>query len=144
MSEMSNEAIQAQIEANRLEAAVVKLGDAITDTNSDAILYVDSSGAIRETGVTASKPVYIDSSSVPQTGAIPFPLEVTAANDTTFTFLDLTGRSSISTDELLTGTFVQGAQVTTFTKAGFLQVNITDNGGNITDGIYYIQVGLIS
>lgn len=130
MSEMSNEAIQSQIEANRIKAARIREGEGVLNSAGSA--------------VTASKVLYADSSSNLASGALPFELEVTAANDTTFTFLRLTGRSSLSDDQLLSGTLVQGAQVTTWTATGYVQVNITDNGGNITDGVHYIQVGTIT
>jgi len=125
MSEMSNEAIQAQLEANKVASAKVQIGEPITDA-------------------TASKVVYSDASKNVAAGSLPFELQITGATDSTFSFLDLTGASSNSADIAMQGTLVDGAQVTTFTKTGFARVTITDSGGNITDGTHYIQFGTLS
>jgi len=45
---------------------------------------------------------------------------------------------------VLTQTLVAGADVTTATKAAFIRVNIQDEGNQITDGNYYVQVYTIA
>jgi len=115
MSNMSNEAIQSQIEANRLAGALIVEGDAVTNATADSMLYSDGSSNIASgAAMTASKPLYSDASQVPTTGAFPFEVEITGSTDTTFSFLDLTGQSSDSADVLMQGTIVNGSSVTTF------------------------------
>lgn len=69
---------------------------------------------------------------------------VMAALTTAVAFLDFTGQSTGSADEMMHNTIVAGANVTTWTKTGFIQVNITDSGGNVTNGKHYIQFGTLS
>lgn len=49
-----------------------------------------------------------------------------------------------ATTGVLTQTLVAGASVTTATKAGFIRVNVQDEGNVMTDGNYYIQVYTIT
>jgi len=58
---------------------------------------------------------------------------------------DVTGRTTTdNADTLMQGQLVAGGRVTTFTKTGFIQVQITDEAGNITDGQHYIQIGTLT
>lgn len=58
---------------------------------------------------------------------------------------NVTGASNPgSADTLMQGQLVAGARVTTWTKTGFIQVQVTDSAGNITDGQHYIQIGTLS
>ena len=128
MSEMSNEAIQAQIVAVAGNRGL-RVGNEIRTATEGA--------------VTASRPIYVDSDSKLAVGAIPFAVLTNAATTTTSVF-DITGASTLSDDEIMHNTLVAGAGVTTFTKTGFIQVNITDSAGNITDGKHYIQFGTLT
>jgi hypothetical protein len=59
--------------------------------------------------------------------------------------LNITGASNPgNADTLMQGQLVSGARVTTWTKTGFIQVQVTDSAGNITDGKHYIQIGTLS
>ena len=144
MSSPSADAVRAEADAgamiigNKVRAAT-KL-----PTTASALPYVDSDSALAATTVTASKPVYIDSSKVPQTGAIPFSLPVSGGTTTSVTFFSITGASTLSDDLQMTYPLVAGAAVTTFTKTGFIKVNITDSAGNLTDGDHYIQIGTLT
>ena len=106
---------------------------------SSSLLYSDSSSNLATKAVTASKPVYIDSSSVPQTGTIPFALPINQAT-TTSPMFDLTGNGGAG---ILTQTLVAAGEVTTFTVTGYVRVLITDDGNQVTDGSYYIAFGTI-
>lgn len=128
---------------NALDNAVAALKAA---TLVEGNVFRDSAGA----AVTASKPVYVDSSSQVQTGDIPFAATmagviVSGLLSTAVSALDVTGQSNPgSANTLMQGQLVVGSRVTTFTKTGFIQVNITDSAGNITDGVHYIQIGTLS
>lgn len=118
---------------------------------ASSIPYLNSSKELALGGaVTASKPMYIDSSSVPQAGNIPFAttmagVVVSGMVSTTVSAFNITGRSNPGSDDtLMQGQLVAGARVTTFTKTGFIQVNITDSAGNILDGVHYIQIGTLT
>ena len=122
----------------------VKIGaDIYAANNADAatasaIPYIDSGSKLAATTVTASKPVYIDSSSVPQTGALPFANPLSAgATDSSFSTWTITGRATGSADELMHLNLVKGANATS-TIAGFVRTTITDQAGVITDGDYYV------
>lgn len=157
MSEMSNEAIQAQIEVNRVAATRLKTGEGVLTSGFaaetvDQILYIDSNSNFTANTVTASKPMYMDSNKVPQAANIPFAtsmagLVVEGMVNTTLSVLNLTGTSNPVTDDLLMqGQLVKGSQVSTFTTTAFIQVNITDDSpaGNVTDGVHYIQIGTLT
>lgn len=91
---------------------------------------------------TASKPIYVDSNSKLAAGAIPFSVPITPSTATT-TFLNVTGTGTA--DVMTTNVVVDGAGgATTFTKAGYIKVSITDTGDVMTDGDYYIQVGTLT
>lgn len=109
------------------------------------LVYSNANSELAVTAMVASKPVYIDSSSVPQTGAFPFsaPVDV-SGGATTATFLNLTGNSSLSGTADMTLTLVAGSAYTTFTKSGAIRVTITDSAGNVVSGDHYIQIGLLS
>lgn len=124
--------VRSEITENANKAGnPVKTSTGASQTN--AIPYADSSGNLAHTSVTASKPVYIDSSSVPQTGSFPFALPAVQATST-LPLLDLTGVGSAG---LLTTTIVKASEVTTATIAGYIRVAITDTGDTVTDGSYY-------
>jgi len=89
MSEISNEAIQSQIDQRGL-----KVGNRVLDTDG--------------TDVTASKPVYVDSSSKLASGSIPFELTFSGVRTTASAVIDLQASSQASADELMHATFVQG------------------------------------
>lgn len=94
-----------------------------------------SSGGV----ATASKPLYVDSSSKMASGDLPFALPINQPT-TTSPMMELTG---IAASAILTRTLVAGAAVTTFTVSGYVRVLITDDGNQITDGNYYIAFGTI-
>ncbi len=80
-----------------------------------------------------------------QNGTTPLSrLIITGVANTGTSFGSFTGASTLSADEIMHQTLVDGAGVTTFTKTGFLRVSIVDQGGNITDGDHYIQFGSLS
>lgn len=86
---------------------------------------------------TTSAPLYSDSSG---NLAASVPLTMTAPS-TTAAFLDITGTTSLSSGGgTMTQTLVTAAGATTITSAGFVRVNITDAGGNLTNGGFYLQV----
>lgn len=99
---------------------------------------------------TASTPLYVDSNSLVAQGNVPFPFTtagiiVSGLTSTTVTSLVLTGSSNTdNADLLMSGQLVGGARVTTFTKTGFIRVNITDSAGVITAGDHYIQIGTLT
>lgn len=94
---------------------------------------------------SASVPLYSDSNSKLAVGGFPFALQLLAGvTDTSFSVAAITGSSTGSANELMHQTLVDGAQVTTFTKTGFLRVTITDSAGNITNGAHYIQIGTLT
>lgn len=88
----------------------------------------------------ASQPLMTDASG---NLAAATPLLMSALT-TAVSFLDVTGQSTTSADEMMHNTLVAGASVTTWTKTGFIQINVTDAGGNITAGKHYIQFGTLS
>ena len=90
----------------------------------------------------ASSIPYIDSSNKLAVGPIPFAIASSLA--TTVSVLDVTGYATLSADEIMHGTIVAGAGVTTWTKTGFIQINVTDSAGNITNGKHYIQFGTLT
>ena len=99
---------------------------------------------------TASTPLYVDSNSQVAQGNIPFAttmagVVVSGIVSTALSALNITGASELdNVDRLMIGQLVAGAQVTTFTKTGFIRVNIVDSSGLVTDGEHYIQIGTLS
>ena len=72
-------------------------------------------------------------------------LKVSGIVNTATAGINVTGASTTdNADTLMQGQLVSGARVTTFTKTGFIQVQVTDEAGNITDGVHYIQIGTLS
>ena len=72
-------------------------------------------------------------------------LKVSGIVNTATSGLNVTGASTTdNADTLMQGQLVAGARVTTFTKTGFIQVQVTDSAGNITSGQHYIQIGTLS
>lgn len=109
----------------------------------DTLTKADNSGV----AVQASSAVYADSSSkiaVLAGGGTPFAVKVSGLSTTAEAIMDFTGSSTDTANDLMHGQLVDGAVVTTFTKTGFLRVNITDNGGNIVNGQHYIQIGSLT
>lgn len=99
---------------------------------------LDASGA----SVTASKPLYVDSTSKLASGAIPHSVPITPSTSTT-TFLNLTG--SATADVMTTNFVVDGTNgATTFTKKGYVKISVTDSGAVGTNGDYYIQIGTLT
>jgi len=110
-------------------------------------VVLDPSG--KTTG-TASTPLYVDSSSKVAQGNVPFTFPVagvtiTGVLATTTSALIVTGTANTDNADLyMSGQLVGGARVTTFTKTGFIRVNITDASGVLTNGEHYIQVGTLT
>lgn len=95
--------------------------------------------------VTASTPVYLDSNSQLASGGFPFAVQlISGVTSTAAAVVAVTGSSTLSADSTMHQTLVAGAGVTTWTKTGFIKVNITDSAGNITNGDHYIQFGTLS
>lgn len=142
MTSITPDGARAEIRENALVAGnPVKTSAKVAQ--ADALLYADSNGQLAESSVTASTPLYVDSSKVPQSGDIPFAFPVTAAS-TTAALIKLTGTSTLSATGPLTNTIVAGAAVSTFTASGYARVQLVDNGGNVTNSNYYIQFGTLA
>ena len=103
-----------------------------------------------KTDATASTPIYVDSTSKLATGNIPFAttmagVVVSGLLTTAVSSLDISGTSNPGTaDTLMQGQLVLGSRVTTITTTGYLQINITDAQGNITNGVHYIPFGTLT
>lgn len=123
MSTTGLDALEAKIDASKMKAG----NQVLASTNLPT---------------TASKPMYVDTDSRLQAGAIPFSVPVTPSTATA-TFLTLTGTA---TANVMTANFVvDGANgATTFTKAAYIKISITDSGGVGTNGDYYIQLGTLT
>lgn len=144
MSSPSSDSLKVEIDQGRMKVGNQIQASTGSPTTASALPYIDSSSKLAATAVTASRPVYIDSSSVPQTGAIPFAYLLAPTSSAT-SLIDFSGRSNPgSADTLMQGQIVAGARVTTLTYTGFLQVNITDAAGNVTDGVHYIPFGTLT
>lgn len=119
MSEMSNEAIQAQISARGLKVGnAVHIRTAQTPVAANTMLTTDANSFLQ---ATPDCPV----------------VQPTITGQ----LFTLTGGS---TSGVLTTTLVAGSDVTTVTKGAFLRVNLTDSNGNITNGNYYIQLSTLT
>lgn len=123
------------------------------DNNSiEAILRNEVLGSIGNSAkssggvaATISTPLFVDSSGKVAQGAIPYSMPLSAgATNTNFSVMTIVGSSTLSADDIMHQTLVAGAGVTTWTKTGFIKVNITDNAGNITSGDHYIQFGTLT
>ena len=118
--------------------ADVYAADNSSAASASAIPYIDSNSKLASTVVTASKPVYIDSSSVPQTGGFPFAVPMIAgASSTSASVVSIQGSATGSADELMHLTLVKGANATA-TIAGWYRATVTDDAGVITTGDYYV------
>ena len=99
---------------------------------------------------TVSTPLYVDSNSQVAQGNVPFPftaagLVVSGTTATTVSALSVTAQAETDNSGLLmSGQLVGGSRVTTWTKTGFIRVNVTDSAGVLTDGDHYIQIGTLS
>ena len=102
---------------------------------------VTATGAV----TTASSNLYVDSSGKLESGSLPFVLPLYAGSaSTSYAALAVSGYATLSADEVMHNTLVAGAGVTTWTKTGFLQIDVYDAAGNITNGKHYIQFGTLS
>jgi hypothetical protein len=116
---------------NSLEAKINALGG-IRVGNS----VVDADVGLNSL-VSASQPIYVDSSSKVAVGDLPFVLPLAAGvTDTSFSLLSLKGSATGSANELMHLTLVAGANATA-TIAGYYRVTVTDSNGVITTGAYY-------
>lgn len=61
-------------------------------------------------------------------------------DDVSEEFIRFTGTAA---DDVITNSLVAAADVTTFTPAGYVKVNVQDVGNQITDGAYFVQIGTI-
>lgn len=79
-----------------------------------------------------------------EAGTTPFS-KVTISNvaSTTAALQSFTGVSTLSGTADLTLTLAAGAAAS-FTTVGFVRVTLTDSGGNITDGDYYLPFGTLA
>ena len=110
----------------------------VANQTTSSVPYVDSAGKLQATTMTASKPVYIDSSSVPQTGGFPFAVPMIAgASSTSASVVSIQGSATGSANELMHLTLVLGANATA-TIAGWYRATVTDDAGVITTGDYYV------
>lgn len=124
MSTQSPDSLKVEIDAGKMKVGNEVLAATGLATGASTIPYIDSNNQLA-------------------VGAIPFAI-ATSASATTVSVLDVTGYATLSEDEIMHGTLVAGAGVTTWTKTGFLQINVTDSAGNITDGKHYVQFGTLS
>lgn len=145
MSSPSTDAVRAEIKENALVVTNPVKTAAKLKALASYLLYSDSNSEIAASAIVASKPVYADSSSVPQTGEFPFAVPVDVSDQaTTSAALKITGVSTLSATGPLNNTLVSGGAVTTFTATGYIRVQIVDEGGNVTDGFHYVQVGSLA
>jgi hypothetical protein len=121
-------------------------GDSVRDEIVENALVAGNPVKTSVKGVaSASGLLYTDSSSKLASGALPMAAPVDVSGQaTTTTFLNLTGKSSLSGTADMTLTLVAGSAYTTFTKSGAIRVTITDASGNVVSGDHYIQIGLLS
>ena len=133
------ESLDAKINALGLKVGNIVLGSDGTEGTASTLLYVDSSKKLAQgSAVTASSPAYVDSSSALQAGPMPFAIALSAgANDSGLSTWNIHGRATGSADELMHLNLVAGANATA-TIGGYVRTTITDDGGVITDGAYYI------
>ena len=96
MSSPSGDALKLEVDAGKMKVGNQVLASTGLPVTANALPYADSASTLAVTTVTASKPVYINSSSVPQTGAFPFSVPVSGLPATSTAFVDVTGFSSLS------------------------------------------------
>ena len=143
MSSPSADSLKTEIDQGRMRVGNQFQAATGLPVTANQIPYVDSNSNLATATLTASQLVYSNSSSVPVAGVPPFALAMAAAA-TTVSVFTVSGTSTLSADEIMHNTLVAGAGVTTWTKTGFIQVDITDAGGNITNGKHYIQFGTLT
>jgi hypothetical protein len=115
-----------------VKSVAFKIGNSILDASGN-------------TGTTTSVPLYVTSDSKLAAGGFPFAVQLlSGATSTAAAVMAVTGSSTLTADDIMHQTLVAGAGVTTWTKTGFIKVNITDSGGNIVNGDHYIQFGTLS
>ena len=117
------------------------VGADVTDGNAGGILHADSDTRVANpadiTVDTTTDKFKVDQSSA--TGAIPV-LHLDQA-DVSEEVIRVTGTAASG---VYGGqTLVNGADVTTITKAAFIRINIQDDGNQITDGDYYLEAFLL-
>lgn len=107
-------------------------------SQSNSALFFDSTNGRLGVGITSpTGKLHVNQSST--TAAIPtLHLEQDDVSEEMFRF---TGQAAA---DVLTQTLVAGATVTTATKAAFVRVNVQDEGDQITDGNYYLQLFTIA
>jgi hypothetical protein len=109
--------------------------------NSTGGIRVGSNALVADVGlnslVSASNPIYVDSSSKVAVGDLPFPLVLAAGSTNTgFAVASIKGSATGSANELMHLTLVAGANATAVI-AGYYRVTVTDAAGVITSGDYY-------
>lgn len=90
---------------------------------------------------TASKPLYVDSSSNMASGSFPFaiPFEAQATTDSAFSI------SGTPNGNIMTQTLVAAASASTFTVAGYARMTIVSaNEAIMSSGAYYVQLGTLT
>lgn len=137
MGTQDNTSLETLIKQKGLNVGNEVLTAAGVKTAGKYHLATDSESKLIETSATTGALAHAHQSST--TGALPA-LKITQA-DTSEEAIRITGSA---TADVLTETLVAGATVTTATKAGFIRVNIQDDGNVMTDGNYYIQVYTIT
>lgn len=119
MSDMSTNAIQAQIDARGLSTGnAIRTAAGVTITGTGAV-FTDTNG-----GLVAGSSV-----------ATPFPL-VSGTISTAASVLDVRGQATGTANDLMHLTLVGGANATAVI-AGYYRVTVTDAAGVITTGDYY-------
>lgn len=124
MSSTTADSVQEMVEGGKL-----KIGNEVKEST--------------QLPTSASKPLYVDSSSKLAGGAFPFPVEVSNLSTTGTVFAKFSGSSTLSENSLYTQ-IVAASGATTFTTTGYLRVTITDAAGNVTDGDHYIRIGSLT
>lgn len=144
MSTPNTDGLQTLIDQGKMKVGNPMLPSSGATPLVSQLPYVDSSGNVAIASLNASTPVYINSSSVPVSGALPFALQLSAgATDTSFSAASITGSATGSADELMHLTLVKGANATAVI-AGYYRVTVTDNAGVITSGAYYAPFYVLS
>ena len=142
-SSSTPDGLKAEIDAGKMAIGNPVVTSTGAPATASSLPYIDSSSQLARTAVTASKPVYIDSNSVPQTGGFPFGIVVTGVEATQAAVFDITAVTTLSAAEIMHETIVSGA-ATSLTTTGFLRIKITDTADNLTDGFYYVPFGTLA
>ena len=121
MSTPSTDGLKLEIDAGKM-----KIGNPVVDANGVIV-------------TTVSNPLSVDSGGLLAVTS-PLPITVSSAQATTVALLNLTGTTSLSSGGgTMIQTLVTAAGATTATSQGYARISITDSGGNLTTGGYYIQ-----